>query len=129
MTRQPPTVDAQTGPDQSGPDQSGPDPREQARHSVLWRAEVVYAGGSKPHHFAAIIRNLSATGALIELDVPLAIGTPVSLQITDMAAIPAVLVRQDGAFHALQFIDISARTRAALASRARVFGLAGEQSA
>lgn len=73
--------------------------REERRRTVLLAGAVVY----NRQHFPCRVRNVSASGMQVEIDVPLAPGTPVHADLPRYGRFPAVVAWIEGRMMGLVF--------------------------
>lgn len=95
------------------------DTREGRRRTVLLAGSVVY----NRQHFPCRVRNVSAAGMQVQIDVPLAPGTPVHAELPRFGRFPAVVAWVEGRMMGLVFPDGAAGGLARFGDAAVRWGL------
>lgn len=98
---------------------TGADRREQQRRTVLWPARLMVGR----HEVACQIWNLSLGGARIRCDLPLRVGTPVSLKIPGIDSLAAHISWGEGDSMGLRFVDDEAHVKRQLKDRLSALGI------
>lgn len=93
--------------------------REGRRRAVLLAGAIVY----NRQHFPCRVRNVSAAGLQVEIDVPLAPGTPVHAEVARYGRFPAIVAWVEGRMMGLVFPEGAAGGLARLGEAAVKLGL------
>lgn len=87
-------------------DETGYETRESRRRTVLLAGSIVY----NRQHFPCRVRNISAGGLQVQIDVPLAPGTPVHAELPRFGRFPAVVAWNEGRMMGVVFPEGAAAT-------------------
>ncbi len=80
------------------------DPQNRRRHhrrTVVWKAQL--AIGS--HSLNCWVRNISPFGALLQIDLPLAQQSPVSVTLDKIGALQGFIAWSNGSLHGIAFVE------------------------
>ncbi|WAP68195.1 PilZ domain-containing protein [Jiella pelagia] len=92
----------------TSPDFEGAERREAPRMRVLKRAKLIFNGGFST--FDCIVRNISATGALLTIDDSVQLPKEFRIRIgEDQAIRPAELIYRRSMFAGIRFLDLGER--------------------
>ena len=115
-------MDAVSNTDQVSDEPTGRNRRRQHRRSVLWPARLVVGR----HEFACQIWNLSLGGARIRCDLPLRVGSPVTLSVAGKRALDAHVSWSEGDSLGLSFVDDDNTIKRVFEDRLLPLGLLGD---
>ncbi len=87
-------------------DETGYETREGRRRTVLLAGAIVY----NRQQFPCRVRNISAGGLQVQIDVPLAPGTPVHAELPRFGRFPAVVAWNEGRMMGVVFPEGAAAT-------------------
>ncbi len=113
------TTDHMTETDPHGlVDPAHDDRRRHPRRAVVWRGSVSIAG----RRLACWVRNVAPGGMLAEIELPLAAGALVTVELPKLRPLPAVIAWSSGVFHGLSFVEPAPQVIQAFGARATALG-------
>lgn len=95
------------------------DRRRHRRRVVVWKARL--AAGS--HQFVCWIRNVSPTGMMIQVDLPLAVHSAVRIETDKYGAFDGFIAWTSEALHGIAFVEPPERIRARFGRDSAKLGL------
>jgi hypothetical protein len=95
------------------------DRRRLRRRVVVWKARLV-AG---THKFSCWVRNLSSGGMMIQLDLPLAIHSPVTIETERFGNFDGFIAWSSESLHGIVFVESAETIRARFGDEGAKFGL------
>jgi PilZ domain len=84
--------------------QDDSDPKNRRRHprrTVVWKSQL-HVGS---HKLNCWVRNISPYGALLQIDLPLAQQSPVSITLEKIGSLSGFIAWSDGSMHGIAFIE------------------------
>jgi hypothetical protein len=80
------------------------DPQNRRRHhrrTVVWKAQLQVGG----HSLNCWVRNISPFGALLQIDLPLAQQSPVSITLDKIGSLSGFIAWSNGSLHGIAFVE------------------------
>ncbi len=97
------------------------DPRNRRRHhrrTVVWKAQLQVGS----HSLNCWVRNISPYGALLQIDLPLAQQSPVSITLEKIGSLAGFIAWSNGSLHGIAFVETPEAIMGRFASEADALG-------
>jgi hypothetical protein len=97
------------------------DPKNRRRHhrrTVVWKAQLQVGS----HSLSCWVRNISPFGALLQIDLPLAQQSPVSVTLEKIGSLAGFIAWSNGSLHGIAFVETPEAIKGRFAGDADALG-------
>lgn len=97
------------------------DPKNRRRHhrrTVVWKAQLQVGS----HSLNCWVRNISPYGALLQIDLPLAQQSPVSITLEKVGSLAGFIAWSNGSLHGIAFLETPEAIKDRFATEADALG-------